>query len=272
MSMSGPVIDHGTGTILHPQKVKKERLPLAELLTGLPKYNPSPSGGSTAVTAAEKEKKVILRNEDVLSRSTRGSKGARPMTTYDEALFKQPAATAAATGSYRHMEGQQPPPPPPPPPMTSSDVMMRSEAAARPLLASTPSENSIDDSVKSAQAIGKEVLEKYLEKLKTASAAAATPGGHFWYQDQDPLFSSGKEHAMSLVRPSASGFSPYYASIPPPPPTSTSTTAHHQLLQVGGGARGATTHSSPRFSSPPPSAHDVMMMSPITDFRSSENR
>merc|ERR1719312_205913 len=56
----GPVIDHGTGTILHPQKVKKERLPLAELLTGLPKY----SSGSAAAAAAEKEKKVILRNED----------------------------------------------------------------------------------------------------------------------------------------------------------------------------------------------------------------
>ncbi len=36
----GPVIDQGTGTILHPQKVKKERLPLAELLNNLPKYPP----------------------------------------------------------------------------------------------------------------------------------------------------------------------------------------------------------------------------------------
>ncbi len=34
------MIDHGTGTILHPQKVKKERLPLAELLNNLPKYPP----------------------------------------------------------------------------------------------------------------------------------------------------------------------------------------------------------------------------------------
>jgi len=36
----GPVIEQGTGTILHPQKVKKERLPLAELLNNLPKYPP----------------------------------------------------------------------------------------------------------------------------------------------------------------------------------------------------------------------------------------
>ena len=30
----------GTGTILHPQKMKKGRLPLAELLANLPKYPP----------------------------------------------------------------------------------------------------------------------------------------------------------------------------------------------------------------------------------------
>ena len=36
----GPIIEHGTGTILHPQKQKKERLPLAELLSNLPKYPP----------------------------------------------------------------------------------------------------------------------------------------------------------------------------------------------------------------------------------------
>ena len=36
----GPIIEHGTGTILHPQKMKKGRLPLAELLANLPKYPP----------------------------------------------------------------------------------------------------------------------------------------------------------------------------------------------------------------------------------------
>ena len=35
------MIEHGTGTILHPQKTKKkDRLPLAELLYNLPKYPP----------------------------------------------------------------------------------------------------------------------------------------------------------------------------------------------------------------------------------------
>ena len=33
----GPVIEQGTGTILHPHKYK-ERLPLSELITNVPKY------------------------------------------------------------------------------------------------------------------------------------------------------------------------------------------------------------------------------------------
>ena len=78
----GPVIDHGTGTILHPQKVKKERLPLVELLAGVPKY--------------PQEKQVVHRNDDVLSRSTREPRRGRPATTY-------------GTGIYRHLD--IPPPP-----------------------------------------------------------------------------------------------------------------------------------------------------------------
>ena len=34
----GPVIEQGTGTILHPHKQYKERKPLSELLTNVPKY------------------------------------------------------------------------------------------------------------------------------------------------------------------------------------------------------------------------------------------
>lgn len=43
----GPIIEHGTGTILHPQKQKKERLPLAELLSNLPKYPPEGNNNTT---------------------------------------------------------------------------------------------------------------------------------------------------------------------------------------------------------------------------------
>merc|ERR1719225_1466093 len=38
----GPVIEQGTGTILHPHKYK-ERLPLSELITNVPKYPIDPA-------------------------------------------------------------------------------------------------------------------------------------------------------------------------------------------------------------------------------------
>merc|ERR1719295_144013 len=174
-------------------------------------------------------------------------------------------------------------------------------------LASTPSENSIDESVKSAQVvIGKEVLEKYLEKLKTTGSVGSgqgTPGGQFWYHErhEDTPQATGVVHpfsslassgtgsskellaatsglsstsssaaaaaaAMSLVR---GGFSPYYN-----PGTTTaqaSSRGLHQHHQT----------SSPRFSSPPPNSGSTgtadFMMSPIghataigqSDFRTS---
>ena len=109
--------------------------------------------------------------------------------------------------------------PPPPPPMTAA----ASAAAAADLmrhhrhrsgggggggvqqqqLASTPSENSIDESVKSAQVvIGKEVLEKYLEKLKTTGSVGSgqgTPGGQFWYHErhEDAPQATGVVHPFS---------------------------------------------------------------------------
>ena len=70
-------------------------------------------------------------------------------------------------------------------------------------LASTPSENSIDESVKSAQVvIGKEVLEKYLEKLKTTGSVGSgqgTPGGQFWYHErhEDAPQATGVVHPFS---------------------------------------------------------------------------
>ena len=75
-----------TGTILHPQKIKKERLPLAELLSNLPKY-PVASGGnltepvgigstsagtSSASGQGQNSSKVVpYRTNDAWSRSTR---------------------------------------------------------------------------------------------------------------------------------------------------------------------------------------------------------
>ena len=85
-SKGGPVIDQGTGTILHPQKNKKGRLPLAELLNNMPKYPPE-----------KKEPEPRLRNDNAFTRSNRehgapreqmrehrsSSRHPRPHTTYD---------------------------------------------------------------------------------------------------------------------------------------------------------------------------------------------
>lgn len=73
----GPIIDQGTGTILHPQKTKKERLPLAELLNNLPKYPPEKKD------SVESSK---TRNDNVLMRSSRdhsSRRHQRPLTTYE---------------------------------------------------------------------------------------------------------------------------------------------------------------------------------------------
>ena len=78
-----------------------------------------------------------------------------------------------------------------------------------------------------------QVLEKYLEKLKTASTASSAtaapppppPGGHFWYHTNPP--SQHEDHAFSAkdqlhgvaggLRQAGAGFSPYYGQMPQGP-------------------------------------------------------
>ena len=223
----GPVIDQGTGTILHPQKVKKERLPLAELLTGLPNQSRG-GGGQVGVSSSpgqsvgqpqDNSRKVILRNEDVLSRSTRVPRSSqpRPLTTYELPTSEVAALTQGPTSSGYQAQHHPMMEPPPPPPMTAAasaaaaaDLMRHHRhrsggggGAQQQQLASTPSENSIDESVKSAQVvIGKEVLEKYLEKLKTTGSVGSgqgTPGGQFWYHErhEDAPQATGVVHPFS---------------------------------------------------------------------------
>ena len=77
------------GTILHPQKHKKERLPLKELLSNLPRYPPNPPPSSQAIKTRPEQSdelvtqhqshnvsapaKVVYRNDDFLSRENRMS-------------------------------------------------------------------------------------------------------------------------------------------------------------------------------------------------------
>ena len=111
-----------TGTILHPQKHKKERLPLKELLSNLPNYPPEMASQSTTTKQQQEQQqhidnhggqhqphnisapaKVVYRNDDFVSRENRlagvdpsqgndvhnggstssSSRRARPVTAYD---------------------------------------------------------------------------------------------------------------------------------------------------------------------------------------------
>ena len=72
----GPVIDQGTGTILHPQKMKKERLPLSELLNNLPKYPPDKKQQGKGMVEG------IHRTAEVIGRSSTRRIAQRPLTTY----------------------------------------------------------------------------------------------------------------------------------------------------------------------------------------------
>ena len=72
----GPVIDQGTGTILHPQKMKKERLPLSELLNNLPKYPPDKKQQGKGMVEG------IHRTAEVVGRSSTRRIAQRPLTTY----------------------------------------------------------------------------------------------------------------------------------------------------------------------------------------------
>ncbi len=242
----GPVIDQGTGTILHPQKVKKERLPLSELLNNLPKYPP------------EKKKSSGGHSEQIITRATPSRRTApRPLTTYGGMM----EASADREAVYRPLE-------PASLPLQFIDQQQGIRTAS----------SGIDDSVKSAHP-GKDALAKYLRKapsstLKSPSPSSNPPSSmalshHLTVYPSaaasaaSPSYAALKSpHDMVSARgePSPYGkpsFSPYFAAPPPPagppppPPQSSS--------------------SSPRYSSPPPlvsaASGDSLLGSPIPDYR-----
>ena len=77
----GPVIEQGTGTILHPHKYK-ERLPLSELITNVPKYPIDPADDEHQATAPP----VIYREDPRLRHSRIKHRNYRA-TTYDLGKF-----------------------------------------------------------------------------------------------------------------------------------------------------------------------------------------
>ena len=230
----GPVIEHSTGTILHPHKYK-ERLPLSELLSNVPKY---------PVKAAEEKPEVIYREP---ARSRAGRTRYRPdhrATTYDLLSSYAGGHPELATHqSYHLLE-----------PSLSQDSNLgdRLKSLSRDdsedhkggyLSALTPSDTSIDDSVKSGN------LLKYL-KHKPASRMATSDSEHTSPVEQlsspplpQPRYKpggpkAGTEYYQAMAsgpgpaqRPT-SGFSPYF-------PGGHHHAALHQLM-------------SPRYASPPP--------------------
>eukprot|EP00094_Tigriopus_californicus_P004988 TCALIF_04803-PB protein Name:"Similar to DLG5 Disks large homolog 5 (Homo sapiens)" AED:0.05 eAED:0.05 QI:159/0.84/0.87/0.96/0.93/0.93/33/0/2582 len=261
----GPVIEHGTGTILHPQKVKKERLPLAELLNNLPKYPPE----ATSPKKTEAEPLVAYR-QDTYSHSTREPRRNRPLTTYD--LLEN-------YGRYKKSSEERFLPPPPESEMFALEARKSVYGSAF-----TPSDHSIDESVKSGHA-EKEVLERYLKKSSSTKLhqplslsgtigeseqsnnpeVATTPidnlSSPILSSPPPPMSLTGTNTAYAalkamhdikppdsahLMRSTASGFSPYFPS------------------SIG-------HHSSPRYASPPPlvsvASGDSLLGSPIPDVR-----
>ena len=73
----GPVIEQGTGTILHPHKQYKERKPLSDLLNNMPQYPPADQE-----QGKESAPSVIYRDESRLRRSHKYNRDYRA-TTYD---------------------------------------------------------------------------------------------------------------------------------------------------------------------------------------------
>ena len=224
----GPIIDQGTGTILHPQKMKKERLPLSELLNNLPKYPPDKKQGKMV--------EGIHRTAEVIGRSSTRRIAQRPLTTYGVIdITETPSA-------YRPLDPLTSLPPAP------------SLALAAPYNAEQQQRATIDDSVKSAHP-GKDELARYLRKSSSSSIKSSSPSNapssltlpQQLVMPPPPSTSSSSSARASATlkvaqdlaaarddqqpfRTSASGFSPYFAPQP----------SH------------GVAASSPRYSSPPP--------------------
>ena len=88
----GPVIEQGTGTILHPHKYK-ERLPLSELITNVPKYpiDPAEEGHPTDGFKEEEQPPAVIYREDPRGRHSRLKHRDYRATTYDLGKFPLPS-------------------------------------------------------------------------------------------------------------------------------------------------------------------------------------
>ncbi|XP_059475211.1 disks large homolog 5 [Neocloeon triangulifer] len=140
---SGPVIEHATGTILHPRKTKG-RLPLSVLLNSFPKYPPD----------NYKENSAPTTNNNTNLREL-------PCSTFkslDTSMMQYSKSGQLLATQKSFLPAPQP---------LNVDLKTSSELERNERLSAlTPSDTSIDFSVKSGN-IEKEVLEYYMQKKKT---------------------------------------------------------------------------------------------------------
>ena len=230
----GPIIEQGTGTILHPHKQYKERKPLSELLTNMPKYPLPQDQEEAADRKQEQPASVIYRDE--AKRHSRNKYRDYRATTYDLVSgFSERSEAApyhlmtAGTVSRERLTGGG---------SLSRDTSEDRDrkpggylASVRPgpLPLHTPSDTSIDDSVKSGN------LRQYLShKPGPAPGAAGT---------SDSEHSHGAHSSPGggeLVSPPPPGYHPLHQPQPRP---ASSGFSHQYFLTHGPG---------PRYSSPPP--------------------
>ena len=240
----GPIIEHSTGTILHPHKYK-ERLPLSELLTNVPKY---PLEQEDEERPPEPERPPVIFRADDRTRHSRNKYRDHRATTYDlvSSYADRPEPPFHLLGPALSRES------------SLGDRLQNNlsrdgseDRKAGYLSVLTPSDTSIDDSVKSVN-VGKEVLAKYLGKIKPSRLATSDSEhtspveqlGHpmAGMQQQQQYKEASKAVQYYHLPPSLhgrssqSGFSPYFPTHQHP----STSMALHQIM------------SSPRYSSPPP--------------------
>ncbi|KDR24048.1 Disks large-like protein 5 [Zootermopsis nevadensis] len=149
---NGPVIENGTGTILHPRK-HKERLPLSELLNNPPKYPPDTVHYCSSGVSEQPSRPVSIAHDRAVSCSA----AYKVQDSNSVMLFNKAGGLLCTQKSFT------------PTPFKelicenkSSTEFNRDRERDR-LSVLAPSDASIDFSVKSGN-IGKEVLEYYAKK------------------------------------------------------------------------------------------------------------
>lgn len=255
---SGPVIEHGTGTILHPRK-HKERLPLSVLLSNPPKYPPEGFHNRTEKENNQNQQ----RDREIPFSAFKSLDGSMVQFSKSGQLIATQKAFLPA----------------PQPRDLNIDRKSSSEIERDRLSTLTPSDTSIDFSVKSGN-IEKEVLEYYVKKKSSKHSQSdsesnmspvetlipsippyGVKGGTVEHvPSHSRIHSHGSPTTMhpSLIRPPLSlphyPFTPFPMTHPHPHPHST-----------------GPSHSNQRYWSPPhlPSSQsgESMMSSSAVDTR-----